>query len=93
LEIKGGGLMLRTVEATFAIQVEVDENKFTPKFIAEFKENFYSFETIDVHIQHIALLEVHGLLNKDFTEGYGRLDDMGIKAKILYTDSEIQKED
>jgi hypothetical protein len=81
--------MKRTVEVTITVEVEVDETKFTYAFMEEFRSSFYSFTTVEDHIQHIAQLEARSLLDADFTEGYGPLAEMGIKAKITDQDEEI----
>lgn len=81
--------MKKTVEVTFFVDVEVDETKFTPEFMQEYRDSFYNFNRIEDHMEHIAQLEVRELL-MPFTEGYGPIKDFGIKAKITDTESEIQ---
>lgn len=68
-----------TVNQTIA--VEVDESKFTPEFLAEFRENFQELETLDDHYEYLAELYATGRIQgyaHEFVEGYGRLGDMGI---------------
>jgi hypothetical protein len=67
---------------TFGIEVEVDESMFTDTFMEEFRRDFYPFYDIQRHVEHIAQLEARGLLD-DFTEGYGPIKYMGIKARVL----------
>ena len=81
--------MKRIVNVTIAVEVEVDEAKFTPQFMAEFRESFYHFNTIDRHIEHIGQLAAREILHDDFTEGYGPLAELGIKARIVDQDQEI----
>lgn len=71
------------VEVTFVVDVEVDQTKFTPEFLAEFRKSLYPFDFID-HVKHIAQLEAREMLSPDFTEGYGALKEMGIKAAVTY---------
>jgi hypothetical protein len=78
--------MKRQVAVTQVVEVEVDENKFTEEWMTEWRQTFYPFRSVDRHIKHIAQLEARGGLSKDFTEGYGPLADMGIKAKVVSTE-------
>lgn len=71
-----------TVELSFEVEVEIDPSKFDEAFLAEFRESFYQFHTVERHVEHIAQLEARGLLD-DFTEGYGPIKDFGIKAKTI----------
>lgn len=71
------------VQVLTNVEIELDETKFTPQWISDFRRIMYPFEDITAHAEHIAQLATRGMLNKDFTEGYGRLADMGIKAKIM----------
>lgn len=80
--------MKRQVAVTFVAEVEVDETKFTPEFMAEFRQSFYNFQTIDRHIEHIGQLAVRDIL-RDFTEGYGPISDFGIKAKVIDQTEEL----
>lgn len=83
--------MKKTVEVTFNVRVAIDETKFTPEFMQDFREFFYGFNTLDEHIKHIAGLKAEGALIEDFTEGYGKLSDMGIKADIYDITVEIEE--
>lgn len=71
--------MKRTVSVTLLVDVEVDESKFTPVWLEEFRQYMFPFETIDEHIEHLASLEARGVLANDFIEGYGPRAEMGIK--------------
>lgn len=71
--------MKRTVEVILQVTVEIDETKLTPKWMEEFRQHFFPFETVDEHVEHLAQLEARGVLNGDFIEGYGPRGDMGIK--------------
>ena len=70
--------------ATVSIDVcvEIDEAKFTEAFMAEFRQSFYPFTTVEHHVRHLAQLEARGLLDL-VTEGYGEISDFGIKAREL----------
>lgn len=76
--------MTQDIDVTIPVKVTVDESKFTPKFLAEFREQFYPFETIDDHMRHLAYLEARGILRDlpCFIEGYGESQDFGIKVEI-----------
>ncbi|MHC2481609.1 hypothetical protein [Rhizobium leguminosarum] len=71
------------------VEVEIDEAMFTETFMEEFRESFYRFNDVQRHVEHIAQLEARGLL-QDFTEGYGPIKDMGIKARTVDWDTEVE---
>jgi hypothetical protein len=71
--------MKKTVEVTFSIDVEIDETKFTDKFLQNFSHYFHELDNVDEHIGNIAILHARDRLD-EFTEGYGELSSMGIKA-------------
>jgi len=76
------------------VLVTLDETKFTPEFMQEFRESFYDFWTIEQHAAHIAQLAARGLRDfshNDFVEGYGVVGEMGISSVIL-NNSEISVE-
>lgn len=82
--------MKRKVEVTFLVEVEVDETKFTQEWIDDWRKVFYPFNTIEDHIEHIAQMEARDILGPKFTEGYGRLADMGIKAAVLDQRADVE---
>ena len=59
--------MKRLVEISVAIQVEIDESKFTEEFMQGFRQTVYNFHSLDEHIEHIAQLSARGLLSHEFT--------------------------
>lgn len=74
--------MTREIEITFCVPVSVDESKFTPEFMEEFRKNFYNFDSIDEHMEHLAQMAARGIINTPcFIEGYGNSEDMGIDVK------------
>jgi hypothetical protein len=82
----------RTVRVSQLIEVTVDESKFTPEFMSEFRrETMYSFTLIEDHIAHLAQLYARSLVhdNRDYIEGYGIARDMGIKFKQICQDEEL----
>lgn len=82
--------MKKAVEVTFVVEVEYDESKFTPEFMAEFRKDFYNFQTVDRHIEHIASLEARGLIGGDrFVEGYGDIDEFIARAEVVDTTFEV----
>jgi hypothetical protein len=71
------------------VEVTIDPAKFTPEFMAEFRESFFDFDTVAEHIEHLAQLHARGITDYDeFIEGYGPARDMGIRFKVLGTDIE-----
>ncbi len=85
--------MKRTVSVEMIVEVEVDETKFTPEFMAEFRKSFFDFDTVEEHIEHLAQLEAREVLSTEFTEGYGPLADFGIKARVFGCETTILRED
>jgi hypothetical protein len=81
--------MKKTVEVRFFVDVEVDETKFTEKWMKDFRESFYPLYSIDDHIKHIAQLEAREILTPVFVEGYGPLKTMGIKAEVIDVEIEL----
>lgn len=68
--------------------VELDENKFTKDFMAEFRESFYPFYALEDHAEHITQLYARGVVEGDeFIEGYGKPSEAGIKVTLIVTDS------
>lgn len=66
------------------VEVTLDESKFTPEFMDEFRASFFDFDTIEDHAKHIAQLYARGVVEgDDFIEGYGRPSEMGIRANAL----------
>jgi hypothetical protein len=78
--------MKRTVEVRFVVDVEMDDSKFTPEFMEEFRKTFFDFETLDEHACHLAQLAAREVLDENFTEGYGPLKGMGIKTQVMMAD-------
>lgn len=80
-----------TVEVTQTVTVTLDETKFDEPFMEEFRRHFYGFDTIEEHVEHLAQLEARGLVGdyKPFVEGYGRLDEMGVKLSSDHFEEEI----
>jgi hypothetical protein len=78
---------------TQIVTVAVDETKFTPEFMADFRKTMYPFQTLDDHLEHLAQLYARGLhdtaMRNTFIEGYGPADGMGIRARIQHVETEI----
>ena len=76
--------MTQDIDVEIPVTVTVDETKFTPEFLAEYREYFFLFETVDDHIRHIAFLAATGQLGTlpCFIEGYGPSQDFGIEVTI-----------
>lgn len=77
-----------TVTVEFEMDIEFDPARFSPEFQADFRHNFFKYDTIREHLEHIArnrILDIEGprwdreaRRDRVFAEGYGYLDDMGI---------------
>lgn len=83
----------KTVIVTLPVEVTVDETKFTPEFMQEFRDSFYSFATLDDHIKHLGQLYVRGGISdfgRPFIEGYGPASELGISFTELDGDTEIE---
>lgn len=77
-------MITKEYEVTGFVRVTVDESKFTPEFMAEFRESFFPYETIEEHLEHLANLFARGVVdNSDtFIEGYGPPQEMGIRFAV-----------
>lgn len=78
-----------TIEYTQLVVVTLDETKFTEEFMREYRESFYEFRSIEDHARHIAQLDARGMFDREFEEGYGNPDDMGIKSKCSHVNTEV----
>lgn len=80
-----------TVEVTQTIEVSLDADKFDAAFMAEFRESFFDFDTIEEHAEHIAQQQARGVIDVsyqggEFIEGYGDHRDMSINARCVDTE-------
>ncbi len=75
--------MKKSVGVSQLIEVEVDEKKFTPEFMAEFRASHYQFHDVEDHIEHLAQLHARGIADNfsDFIEGYGDPKEFGIRFR------------
>lgn len=83
----------RTVYLTVEIDVEIDEDKFTPEFMAEYRESFSKYDTLEEHIEQLAYNGVRDEpMPGAFIEGYGPMDEMGIKlSEPRFIETSIQR--
>ena len=83
--------MTKTVTVTQVIEVTVDPDQFTEDFMANFSQHFVPCATIDDHIKYIAESYARGVIqySGDFLEGYGKLNQFGVKLARVATDTEI----
>jgi hypothetical protein len=72
--------MRKTFRVEQYVSVEVDEAKFTPEFMEEFRRSFYPFQTVTDHMEFLAWNYVVGNFGplSSFIEGYGPPADFGI---------------
>ena len=80
--------MRYTVTVSQLVDIDLDESKFTPEFIEEYKNSFYPYTDIEDHAGHLAQLCARGLLG-EFVEGYGTAKDFGIKAEVVDSDISV----
>ena len=82
-----------TVNVTQKVKVTLDETKFTDEFMQEFRESFYSLNTIEDHASNLAYLyatdQILNYLTEPFAEGYGELKDFGVTFEGLAHDVEF----
>lgn len=79
-----------TINFTQTVKVVLDETKFTPQFLEEFREHLYQFDSIAQHAEHLAQLHARGLVDDfSFIEGYGPAKDMGICFDIVDSEMEV----
>jgi len=73
------------------VHVTVDEDKFTPEFMEEFRKSFYNFHTLNEHIEHLGQMYARGIVSNfdSFIEGYGDPAEVGIKFASAGQDVEI----
>ncbi|ATJ89404.1 MULTISPECIES: hypothetical protein [Acetobacter] len=90
----------------FNVKVESDvlvvlrEEAFTPAFMEQFRENFFSFDELHEHAEHIGRLLASGMMedvgrgfgDDQFVEGYGRIGDFVRQATLEGTDATSTKE-
>lgn len=75
--------MTKTIEVTQYVTVTVPDDLLTEEFMAEFREHFYDFTTVDEHLYHLAQLRARGIYDSDsFIEGYGNAKELGIKLEV-----------
>ena len=86
-------MLEREVNVEQVVKVTVDETKFTPEFMQEFRASQYNFTTLNDHLQHLAQLYARGLADEfSFIEGYGPAKEMGIKFEVAGTYIEMLRE-
>lgn len=94
--------MIHTFECeviqTTNVTVEIDDDEFTPEYMAEFRKSFCRFDSLEEHAAHIAQLQARGMIHFDgFVEGYGHVngidgpyDKTKIKVKTDWGDIEVE---
>ena len=80
--------MKRRVHVTFVVDVTIDETKFTPEFMTEFRGYMYNVTSIEHHLEHLAQLHAREI-DTGFIEGYGLAKDFGIKFEDIATEMEV----
>ena len=82
-----------TVEVVQTVEIQIDETKLDEKFMQEFRDSFYQFDTIEDHAEHLGQLACRGLISmySSFIEGYGPPAEMNIKIGDPF-DNDIKTE-
>lgn len=71
------------IDVVQTVAITLDESKFTPEFMEEFRKYFYDFNTVEEHAQHLAQLGARGLIETPCSiEGYGLSTGMDIKVSV-----------
>lgn len=87
-------MITRDVEITRVVRVTVDETKFTPEFLEEFARFITNYDTVDEHITYLAGLHAAGVIDESsFAEGYGKLEDFGVRFEIIADEDRILEEE
>lgn len=72
--------MKKLVRVERYVEVDIDESKFNQEFFDEFNDYICDYGySLDKHIENLAYNWAMGYC--DFIEGYGQLDEMGIKFR------------
>lgn len=82
--------MKKTYTVETIVTVEVDESKFTPEFLHSFSSAITPLDDVDEHMGSLAEAFAIGQISgypKEFVEGYGELESMGIVLKRECTDT------
>jgi len=72
------------VTTTNTYEIELDENVINEEWMREFRDTFYSFNSLEEHAQQIAEQRARNVQRTDtFLEGYGkvRIKDYGFDSK------------
>ena len=82
------------IEVRQTVRVTLDETKFTPEFMEEFRASFYQFHDIEDHAEHVAQLAARGIHDfghdrTEFVEGYGPVGDFGMWVEAKDTTTEM----
>lgn len=73
-----------TVERTDEYIIEIDETVMTEGWMEDFRNSFYSFDTLEEHAEHIAQLRArfhHTSFYGGFMEGYG---DIALEGEVKH---------
>lgn len=83
----------KTFEITITkmIEVEYDTEKFTDEVINDFNDHiYYVGDKIEEHVKNIVEMHAKDLDYSGFLEGYGPLEDLGVKFNDLSEDVESE---
>jgi hypothetical protein len=70
--------------------IEIDENVINQEYMDDWKKQFYKFDTLKEHAEHIAQLRAR-FPDDSFIEGYGKIKVNG-KPPFSFNDKEIRED-
>lgn len=86
--------MKKIVEIKHTVEIEVDESKFTEKFMEEYRQYICQLYTVEEHMENLVSYYCYPNFpyefdKSEFVEGYGKLYDLGVKFVLLNTETDI----
>lgn len=78
------------------VEVQLDETAFTPEFFEQYRSVIDDKDTVEEHAEYLAWAQASGLYDMEgeyanpFAEGYGPVKDMGISARVVSLETEIE---
>lgn len=88
-------MITREVEVTQIVRVTIDETKFTPEVLEDFRRLIdRSYDTLEDHIRYLAWLHsCRSIDETSFIEGYGRAKDFGITFDVVHEEDRLLEEE
>ena len=84
--------LFKNVNIEMSVEVHYNPEKFTDEFMEDFRKTMMPFETIDDHLQYLAIMFASGAIHNGKLEGYGHLyEDMGVHFVDSLASAEVEK--